>query len=717
MVIGIIYGLYLEISIALSFSLLGIILIANIKNKKIYIGIYKHKKIIAIMGLSIVFFSFYINLVNNKYEKFYNMTEEEINIEAIIISEPRKIEYYTVYNIKSNEKKFILYTNKPNLEYGMLIKIKGNFIEPDEARNYKGFNYKQYLKTKKIYGTIKSNNIEVIRKNNIDIISKTSNEFRKHIIKVANNILPEETQGLLIGLLIGDKIQISEELKENFRNSNLSHILATSGTHISYIILGITYILSRSKIPKRSSYFLIDLILIFFIFVVGFSPSIVRASIMGILLISSKIFYRKADMLTSMATSLIVILIYNPFCILDIGLQLSYLGTLGIVVFNKPISKYLIEKVHLLHKISEILSITISAQILIMPIVALEFNTVSLTFLLSNIIAVPLAGIIILFGYLIIFIGMISLNVVKNIAIILNILLKILINISEIVSKIPFSNILIPTPNMICVIIYYLIVINFNKRKYLKTLITILIIFTMVNLVYINIFRSFEIHIIDVGQGDAQLIITPNNKRILIDGGEKENVLLEYLLDKQIMRIDYILISHFDSDHCYNLIQVLEKLKVKNLIIAKQSEETKLFSEIIDLCNRKKVNIVLVESGNEINISKDIKIKILWPNSNISKEDSINNNSIVAKLEYKKFSMIFTGDIEEKTENRLLETYSRNNLNATILKVAHHGSSSSSSKMILNEINPKIAIIGVGKNNKFGHPSQSTLVNLNNLRL
>ena len=717
MVIGIIYGLYLELSIALSFILVVIILIANIKNKKVNKTIYKHKSMLIIILISIVFFAFYTNLLNNKYERFYNMVEEKFKIEATIISEARETEYYTVYNIKSNDKKFILYTTKQNLEYGMLVKIEGDFIEPDEARNYKGFDYKQYLKTKKIYGSIKSREIEIIKENNINVISKISNNFRRKIIKVANKILPEETQGLLIGLLIGDKVQIPENLKESFRNSSLFHILATSGTHISYIVLGITYILTKSKIPKKSSYFLIDLILIFFMFIVGFTPSIVRASIMGILLISSKIFYRKADIFTSMATSLIIILIYNPFCILDIGLQLSYLGTLGIALFNKQILSYSIKRIHIPQKIAEMLAVTISAQVLIIPVIALEFNTISLTFLLSNIIAVPLAGVIILLGYSSIFTGMFSLNIGKTIAIILNTLLKILINISKVFSKVPFSNILIPTPNIVCVSIYYLIVINFNKRKSLKIFIIVFIIFAIVNSTYINLFRNLEIHIIDVGQGDAQFIITPSNKKILIDGGEKENVLLEYLLDRQVMQIDYILISHFDSDHCYNLIEVLEKLKVKNLIIAKQSEETEIFNEIINICKKRKVNIILVDAGNEINISKDIKIKILWPNNNISKDDSINNNSIVAKLEYKRFSMLFTGDIEEKTESKLAEMYSENILNSTILKVAHHGSSSSSSKMILDKINSRIAVIGVGKNNKFGHPSQITIDNLKSLRL
>ena len=376
MIIGIIYGLYLKTSMAIFF--IFFLIPSIIKYKKFY----KNRKIIITLLASAIIFSSYINILNNKYEKFYKNIRNEIEIEAIIISEAKDADYYKVYNIKSKDKRFILYTNNVNLKYGMRIKIRGNFLEPEERRNYKGFDYKQYLKTRKIYGSIKSNNIEIIGKEQTNIIARTSNNVRNKIIETANKILPNYTQGLLVGILIGEKTKIPENIIENFSISSLSHILATSGTHISYIILGITYLLLKSKIPKRTSYFLINLILIFFMFIVGFTASVVRASIMGILLISSKIVYRKPDVLTSMAISLIITLSYNPFSIQDIGLELSYLGTLGIVILNRPIKNYIINKLPKIPKqIIEIVSVTVSAQILIIPILILKFNTVSLTFI------------------------------------------------------------------------------------------------------------------------------------------------------------------------------------------------------------------------------------------------------------------------------------------------------------------------------------------------
>ena len=706
MIIGIIIGLYFKISMVLFFSFLIIAIMKNKKTNK-----YINKKAILLMSASILVFIIYVQIIGSQYENYYRYSEKKIEINAIVVSDAKQGDYYKSYEIKTNNKKFILYT-KQDLKYGTLIKIKGNFIKPEGARNYKGFNYEQYLKSKKIYGSIKSEEIEIIENNKINIIQKNGQTVRNKIKETAIAVLPQNIQGLLVGILIGDRTNISEELTQDFSKSSLTHILAISGSHISYIILGVTYILLKSKIPRRIAYIITNLVLIFFMFITGFSASVVRASTMGILLISAKLVYRKPDIINSIAISLIIIFIDNPFAIYDIGLQLSYLGTLGIVIFSKPISNKISKKIP--KKISEMMAITISAQILILPIIMLNFNTVSLTFLISNIIAVPISGIIMIYGYITSTIGIVSIEFASFLAIGLNVLLNILIITAKIVGNMPFSNIIIPTPHLIYILIYYLIIINFKKKKVRKILLIIFLIILTINFIQKQIPQNLKIHIIDVGQGDSSLIITPNRKTLLIDTGEQENTLLEYLLDRQILEIDYALISHFDSDHCFNLIEVIENLKVSNILISKQTEETELFKKIIGTARRQNVNIIVVEAGQTIKIDKEVTLKILWP-TKVS-NNSMNENSIVAKLEYKNFSMLFTGDIGEKTENKLLEIYSQNMLKSTILKVAHHGAKTSSNINFLNTVMPQIAIIGVGKNNKFGHPDESVIENLTKIK-
>lgn len=141
-------------------------------------------------------------------------------------------------------------------------------------------------------------------------------------------------------------------------------------------------------------------------------------------------------------------------------------------------------------------------------------------------------------------------------------------------------------------------------------------------------------------------------------------------MDRKIRRIDYLIISHFDSDHCANAVKLIEKITVKNLIISKQSEKTKEFDTIIQLANRKNLNIIIVSAGDILTIEKDLIIQIIWPNQNLS-DYSLNNNSIVMKLCYKNFSMLFTGDIESEAENQIIQE-NLMNLESIILKVAHH---------------------------------------------
>jgi len=177
------------------------------------------------------------------------------------------------------------------------------------------------------------------------------------------------------------------------------------------------------------------------------------------------------------------------------------------------------------------------------------------------------------------------------------------------------------------------------------------------------------------------------------------------------------MISHFDSDHSSNAKEVLENLKVKNIIISKQVEKSNEFEEILKIVNKKQVNIVEVQSGDIISIDKDVYFKILWPDiNNIVDKNTLNNNSIVAKLCYKEFSMLFTGDIEEIAEKEIVRRCEEKGLSSTILKVAHHGSATSTKEKFLEEVKPRVALIGVGKNNQFGHPNKNVIERLQNSR-
>ena len=164
------------------------------------------------------------------------------------------------------------------------------------------------------------------------------------------------------------------------------------------------------------------------------------------------------------------------------------------------------------------------------------------------------------------------------------------------------------------------------------------------------------------------------------------------------------------------MLYVLKEIKVETVIVGKQYESCENYEEFQRIVNAKKINVHIVEAGNKIRIDNSLYFYVLWPTStNMISDNAINNNSLVCKLIYKNFSMLFTGDIEEIAEKAILSKYINKQelLKADILKVAHHGSKTSSIKEFINAVSPKYAVIGVGKDNKFGHPYEKTLENLN----
>ena len=537
-------------------------------------------------------------------QKIYSKLEENktLKLEAIVISSKESKKYYDRYIIETvyNKQKIKLYINVKgvDLEYGDKIQTTGEYIRPEKQRNYKGFDYSNYLKQLKVYGTIKASKIEKTAEKQTNIVFQISNKICNKIINNTQEILDDETSSILLGLILGYKNNIDDEVQKNFRNASMAHILAVSGMHIAYVVLGVN-ILLRKMLGKRKTYILSICVLIFYMFITNFAPSVTRAGIMGILMLFSKIIYRKNDIYTSMAISLFCILIYNPFLLLNAGLQLSYGGVIGIIFFNKQliqifknikiknkIYKYKIRPIIQKHieKIEEIISISISVQLFILPIIISNLNTLNPYFLLSNLILSIIAGPIVIIGFLFILIILINTNIAKLFTNVIKITIKILIYVSNI-SKIPFSKIYIPTPNLFQIVLYYIMIgtmffvykIYFSKnltitqirirnlialikielrknRKKIKKIIFATILVTII----INVIpQKLKIYFIDVGQGDSTFIVTPQNKTILIDGGGSvnsnydvgKNTLLPYLLDRGFNSIDFIVVSHFDNDH------------------------------------------------------------------------------------------------------------------------------------------------------------------------
>jgi len=695
----------------------GSIAFLSIPIAVIILLITKNKKIIVILICLIISIG-YVSILENKYSKINDMPIKEMVTITSDIQEKEYKKVCTAKIVKSNKKILInikMSQNIPSIKYGDSLYIEGEFKQPEEARNYKGYNYKQYLKTKKIIGTVELEKAKILKSSN--------GSFIHNIRDTINGTLTDEEGNLLLAILLGDKDKLSEDIQESFKTSNLSHMLAVSGAHVSYIILGLTYVLQNSIIGKKNGKIVCIIFLLFFMAITNFTPSVTRACIMAILTLFSGIVYRKSDVYTNISVAALITLIFNPYSLLDLGFQLSYGGTIGIIIFIKRIQEKKSNS-KVINYIKQMALVSVYANIIIIPIMMYHFNTVSLTFIISNIMASPILGIIVITGFLFIIASITVKPLIRLIAIFIKPILSILIKISQICSKLPFSSILVVTPYIFNVISYYAIIlycIKSKKNNKCKIIICLLIVLILINFIIYIFPQKLRIFFIDVGQGDSTLIITPDKKTVLIDGGGSdsfdvgEKVLLPYLLDRRILKIDYVLISHFDTDHCGGILTIMEKVKVKNIIISEQAEHSENYERFKKLMINKKIRLIEVKKGDKIKIGRYSEFKILFPPSRLLSENPLNNNSIVAQFNYNNFKMLFTGDIEKLAEQQILKT-EKAEIRADILKVAHHGSKTSSIPEFIKAVRPKIALIGVGKNNTFGHPNQQTIKNLENIK-
>ena len=244
-IIGILWGLYLNISIVLLYSII-ILIIKLISFTRIYkyIKLITKKSTIILIIISSLISNIILTNQNNKYEKLFKQVEK-VEIIGIVVDNGVNKEYTNRYKVKIKQlNKIDKYKNtyiylqyKGMLEYGDLIYINGNFEEPEVAKNYKGFNYKNYLKTQKVYGTVTGQNIHIIDRNQNNFLLTCSNNIFLEIKKQIEEKFDKNTSSVLLGILLGYTDEISEETRQNFSNSNISHILAVSGMHISYIVI------------------------------------------------------------------------------------------------------------------------------------------------------------------------------------------------------------------------------------------------------------------------------------------------------------------------------------------------------------------------------------------------------------------------------------------------------------------------------------------------
>lgn len=610
---------------------------------------------------------------------------------------------------------------------GRKISVIGNMYNKSKVRVPGEFNYSEYLRGKGICGSINLKDPK-----NISVDKHGENYFasrllwiRQGIADIFSEYTTVQSAGLLKSLLLGDRNDISAETRSEFVKAGVIHILAISGLHVGFIAVLFSFLFGRFCIITRSTLTILGLFL--FLFISGMSVSVLRAVIMGTVFFIAKIFDKETSIFNSLGIAALIILIFSPNSLFDISFQLSFAAVFSIAYIYPKLEKIIINlkiKPEALKSIFKLFSVTLAAQIGTIPLVLLYFGKLSIISLITNILVIPIAGIIVGMGILLIAVSFLVsfLPVITGEAI--NGVIILLFNIIARSSSYSFSYINVAGYNMISLLIYYgsLALLFFLLKKFSSALAkVVLIIFTSISIsvfsgiVQTEFFEKGKLNIlfVDVGQGDATLIRFPNGKSAIVDAGDIKfrdsgvktiAPLLAYL---GIDIIDYGFITHYDLDHFGGMLNLIYHNKIKNLIIPPIDTCIEVEKKLTQFINRHSVKFSEFKK-TIINVGES---KMFLLNSPPKSGISANMRSGVILIQHGKTKVLLTGDIEYPGELELIHNYAEQ-LDSDVLKVAHHGSKTSTSDEFISKVTPKISIISAGVNNRFGHPHINTLYTL-----
>ena len=649
----------------------------------------------------VIYNNFFV-IYESKYtglEKEIIGTVEEYNVEGDFLN----IEIRGLENIQGNyyfknlkeKNEFI-----KKIKLGYRLKIGGTLNAPTNNTNPNLFNYRNYLYYNHMFYIIDIDRIEFLD-NNTNLLYKIKNFINKRISKI------KKSDNYVRTFILGNNKDIDKEVREGYQSIGVSHLFAVSGMHVSLLSAVIIFILKRFNINYAVTYIVVVLFLCLYMFLTGFSPSIVRASTFFFCLSLNKFFKLEVSIINVFVISIFIILIVDPLIIHSIGFLFSTIISMYLIIFSSLISdrKNYITKLFMTSFISLLVS---------MPIVIYNFYSINYLSVIYNLLFVPLISFCIFPLSLLTFIFLPLDNILYKF---INCLEKLSLFFNSL-----NTNITLVKPNMMICFIYYifvtviLLLLRKNKRIYIFLLILVLLIYSNYNVFS----KQTYILMFDVGQGDS-ILLHSYNKNILIDTGGKvlfekkekwryrknktnlvDNTLIPVFKSFGIGKLDYLILSHGDFDHMGEAINLVNNFKVEKVIF-NCGEFNDLEKELIKVLDKK--HIKYYSCIKELNIDKN-KLYFLQ-----TKEyDNENDNSNVIYTELNGYRFMFMGDAGVDKEKDILDKYNINDID--VLKVGHHGSKTSSGKEFIDEIKPKYSIISVGKNNRYGHPNKEVLENL-----
>ncbi|MEK4564492.1 DNA internalization-related competence protein ComEC/Rec2 [Alkalihalobacillus sp. FSL R5-0424] len=598
--------------------------------------------------------------------------------------------------------------------------FKGELEIPNEPSNFFEFNYKKYLYQQSIHWLYRINPSQSTCESERGSWLDQFNGWRMDRIHSIQDTYHESTSGLIVALTYGDRYFIDQDVLSAYEKLGVIHLLAVSGMHVGMLTAFLFYLFIRLGLTKERAMELLMVGLPFYAILAGAAPPVIRASSMSFIVLLCLRLKRKVHPLFGIGLVSFVFLVINPYALLQLGFQLSFLISFSLLI-SAPTIRALYPSYF-----KQMLSVTLIAQLITFPLILYHFYEWNVISLPLNMIYIP-------------FITMVALPS-SFLASVFDLFLPSFLNLpyyllETIVPPVHHTLMYINRfslgsynpgkPSgwqlslMYVVILYVLYIWEIQRKKWMmRSLLWILIVLVSMKLTpYLKL--EAAVTMLDVGQGDSYVIELPRRKGVIVidTGGvirfssepwqKRKNqfdtgkdVVVPYLKAKGISSIDQLVLTHGDHDHIGGAEGILSEMPVKELLYGRTPLTKDGEKQVLRSFADEGTKISLVEAGDSWSFDNN-QFVVLSPLPD-EKEEDINERSIVIAASIEGVRWLFTGDLGEKGEKRLIEHYP--NLQVDILKAGHHGSLTSSSEQLLDHMKPKVVLISVGRNNRHGHP-------------
>lgn len=654
------------------------------------------------------------------------------------------------------------FQSEPDLKIGNKTYLKGKIQQFEVARNKGNFDSKKYYLSIGITTKIAVKEYYV-SDDNYDFLRDKLCTLREYVVGMFSKLcdtngkgkwLYGNKAGIFSAILMGDKTELDQEIKDLYSLSGIAHILAISGLHISLIGMFL-YSLLRKRFSFATSSALTIAVVTLFAITSGMGIATIRAFVMFILKLIGEILGRKYDYITAISLSALILLADNPFIIINSGFQMSFCAMITITIIW-PKVVYLI---NIKSKIANSIVLSLCIGIFMNPVIAYNYFQLPTYSFMLNIIVVPLLGIVVISAIAGSGMGFLSILMGKTALTPGCLILEVYTFLCENVLKIPGAVIVVGKPTIKIIVLYYMVIVFFlfcftlvrknyekdcnikemidengkkvissqiilkKQRKFdFKIRLAVMGISILSGFfIYYTPSKGLDIQFMDVGQGDGIFIKADDGTTITIDGGSSDvkNV-AKYRMIPCIKAsgtgvIDYAVITHADKDHISGIEEILNMntengLTIRNLVMPHVSYEDEAYDELLTAAKTKGIQVLYIKEGDTMKLGK-VEIKCIHPDGKYI-SDNRNDYSTVLSLKYENFSALFTGDIPAEIEKSIINKIDNN---YTILKVAHHGSKYSSDMEFLKKVMPAYSVISVGEDNSYGHPGTETINKLKSL--